>query len=61
MYRCPECKQQIELTIQQESVVADDKEVNIKCRCGFLNIMVGADYDSELGGYQMYSYEANKR
>ena len=57
MYYCVSCGQEISLTkCQYEKIKTEN--INIKCDCGYLDIMVGAD---EIDGeYHVYSYDRKK-
>lgn len=63
MYKCQVCKQQIQLTEEQNNAIIEGEEINVKCNCGFFNIMVGAEYvengcyNNGEPYYEIYSYD----
>jgi hypothetical protein len=59
MYIC-NCGKKHELTNLHHELIAEGKEINLRCTDCDWQIIVGAEFDSELDGYNMYSRDVEK-
>lgn len=55
MYFCRQCKEERELTTAEFDRIHNGEEVNVRCECGYLDIMVGAEHDPKENAYHFYS------
>ena len=59
MYKCRSCHEEYRLTDANLEKMREGKEVNVRCRCGYLDIMVGLEDVPEENASYTYSYRRN--
>lgn len=61
MYQCKNCQGVYLLTDANCDFMRIGNEINVKCSCGYLDIMVGMEHVPEENVYYTYSYRRNTK